>query len=439
MRGNSEFRRRAQALQSVGLLPSAERVAHAWRAKALATGDVAGVVEANVRALSVALDRDEPDIAMQVGMDALPYTVGRTTVEPEVRARLLINMAKASWELGRESELQSYLEAAGDILQREPIGLVVRAHYAVIAGLAALDAGDPTASLAWTLQGLDLATAGGSAAVERGCLQNLIHTHILRGDTDRAASLVERILAANEPDFAVVGVLEDAVRLAMARGDTEAASTWARRLTAGYSTAPSQLSPLTLGFLFETLGLFYAQMGHPQAARWLWETGSGWFAVRGRFRDVERLRGLRQREWPEPSRLSAAVDEDLLYLGELLAAAHHRAVGQATRHLADTVHRLLPEVAPEAEPVATEHAALLYGLPVSARWFTGRTPTGQAAERVLTGGDEHGKSALDVLAAYERLATSGAPWLAVMRYMRRTGLSQRHVSALDRLYGCATA
>ncbi len=439
MRGSGDFRRRAQALQTAGLLPSAERVAHAWRAKAQATGDVADMVEADVRALSVALDRDQPDVALQVGMDAMPHAVGRSSLDPEVRARLMINMAKAAWMLGRDADLAGYVEAAARILDQERVGLVARANFALIAGLAALDGGDAMGATAWTLQGIDLAAAGGSAATESACLQNLVHVYVVSGRHDRAGNLIERVLATHQPDATVVDVLEDAVRLAIARDDLEAASTWARRLTAGYAAAPSQLSPITLGFLLETLGLFYARLGQPHAARWLWETSAGWFAVRNRFRDVERLGELRRRDWPERSRALAAIDGDLLYLGDLFAATHNRTSGQVTRHLADTVHRLLPEVAPDAEPVAAEHAALLYGLPVSARWFTGRTPQGQAAERVLGGQDEPGKSALDVLAAYERLATSGAPWLAVMRYMRRGGLSQRHVEALDRLYSSATA
>jgi hypothetical protein len=439
MRGSSEFRRRAATLQAAGLLPSAERVAHTWRARAQAAGDAASALEADVRTLSIALDRDQPEVALQVGRDALLRLTTPASADPEVTARLIVSLAKAAWSLGREPELSDFLDGAARVLERAPVSTVVRAHFALTSSLAAMDRGDGMAAAAWAIQALDLAAAGGRARLVRRCVERLIHAHLLRGDAARASALLGQVLAADQPDAEIVSVLADAVRIALLAGDLEGAASWARRLVAGYCAAPSRLSPIAMGSLFETLGALYAQAGHPQAARWLWETGAGWFAQRGRARDVERLRGLSRRNWPAGPDAPAAVDEALLYLGDLVAAADHRPAGQSTRQLADTVRRLLPEVAPEAQPVATEHAALLYGLPASARWFTGRTAEGQAAERVLAdhGGPE--LSALDVLAAYERVATSGASWVGVMRYMQRDGLNTAHVAALDQLYTSATA
>jgi hypothetical protein len=438
--GLEQLKQRALRLRRAGLYPSAEQAVHAWRVAAEAQDDLAAVVEACTAAVGIALDRDRPALALRLGADVLPRVAGTTRGAPEVRARLYIMMAKAAWGVGRDHEVQSLLALAQQVVERESVDLVARAHLAVVASIASLDAGDPLAAAAWAVQGADIAGSLGDEATLRLCRHNLSYVWSQRGDFERARAVIAQVTAAGETDSELVDVLVDAVHVALASGDLAEAGEWARRAIVGYCEAPSALSPISIAFLFEALGAYYAARGLARAATWLWELALGWFALRERRRDMERVRArLLAPPAEEPAAAEAALDADLLYLGDLFQTTCRETAGVAARELALSVNRLLERVAPGAQRAPGEHAALQYRLTPGERWFTGRSAWGRAAESVLSGQDARSRAGLDVLAAYERLAGSGAGWGATLRFLQRSGLDAEPVAALDRLYREATA
>jgi hypothetical protein len=438
----SGLRRRAIGLQQAGLIPYADRAFRAWWAAAQAQESWASGAEAAARAAGLALDRDRPEDALAIGAEAVPKIAGQPYLDPDVVARLYIYLAKAAWRLGRAPEMRTFTGAARSTVEGSPVEPLVRVHFGLVEAIAAQEAGDLQAATAWALQSLDVAQALGSEAAIDLCRQNLSFIWIERGEFDRARAVIGDLLVPTGRDRELVDLLVNGVHIALGQDDLTQAGQLARRAVRAYCEAPSLLSPLSVGFLFEALAAYQAACGSRAAAEMLALTARGWFALPHRQRDVQRiehwLANLPRLVGTAPAG-GTRVDPDLLYLGDLFAAADWAPGGELARALALSVNRLLREVEPGAEATPCEHAALLRPLAPGERWFTGRSALGQAAERVLTGADAAGKAALDLLAAYERLAASGAPWRESIRILRRDGRSPESVLALDRLYREATA
>jgi tetratricopeptide (TPR) repeat protein len=440
VRANPELLlRQAESLQHAGLYPTATAMADSARRAAAAVADRVGVVEASARLMSIALDRGQPELAMGTGNGVLPLVLGGGASPPDLRARVFILLAKASWELGHDHDLAAFVDAARSELVSGGVSEVVRLHYALVAGAAALDAGDGEAAKAHWQEGLALARAMGHTRGEDWARQNLLHGLVRLGEFDAARRLLPRALRAAPAGGERLDLYMDAIHLALGLGDVAAAGAWARRLVAGYCASPSRLSPITMGYLFEALGACYADLGNREACGWLWGQASQWFGLRHRARDQARVAGRLARYRPPRSVTGGPVDPDLLYLGRLFAAAERSSRGVRVKSLAMTVHALLPAVAPQAGREPTEHAALLAALAPEERGFAGRSLHGRAAEDVLAGRDEPSRRALDVLAAYERLTELGAGWGRTITWMRRARLPDGPVDALDRLYRSVVA
>jgi len=435
----SELQRRALGLQAAGLYTYAEQALLRWWAAAAAQQAWASASDAGMRAVRLALDRDRPSAALSMGAEVLPQILGRSYTDPNVMARLYIFLAKAAWRIGREAELRAFTDAARCTLEHESVEPLVRAHFGVIRSLVALQDGDFEDGTAWALQALDVAEAVSDEAAVVLCRQNLSYLWTERGQYDRARAAIADLVAPGLRDVELVDVLVNGVHIAIGQGDLLEGGRLARRALDAYCAAPSLLSPISVGFLFEALAHWHAAAGSARATELLGITAHGWFALSHRQRDALRIeRWLAGIERPAAP-AKAQVDPDLLYLGDLLAAAHQAPGGSMGRMIAATVHRLLREVQPAAAPAPCEHAALLQPLAVGERWFTGRSAAGQAAERVLSGADAPGRAMLDLLGAYERLAAAATPWPQALRAMRRVGLQAEGLAALHTLYREATA
>ncbi len=438
----SELRRRALGLQRAGLFPYAERALDRWRQAAEALEAWGGAAEAAMRAIGVALDRDDPAAAMATGAAALPSIIGRKHVDPNITARIYLFLTKAAWGLGRDSEVRAFLDAARCTVDHGPVEPLVRVHLAITASIVAIEDGQPMLATSWALQALDVAAEVANESTVLLCRQNLAHIWTERGEFDRAAEVVAEPLVGAAPDVDLVDMLVNGVRVAVGQGDLITAGLYARRAVAAYCGAPSRLSPLSVAYLFEALAIYHGACRASPAASMLGGTARAWFALRHRSRDVARLEAwlaepAQSQRRTVPGEIS--VDPDLLYLGDLLAASGASRDGAIARSLAFSVNRLLPEVAPAAAPAPCENAALLWSLPAGERWFTGRSAVGQAAERVLTGADEAGRRGLQLLASYERLGAAGASWTQSLRALRREAADARGLEALDRAFHTATA
>lgn len=428
--------RGAFALQQAGLFAAAETAACIELAAAERSGTGEAIMEAHTRRASIALDCDRPQAALTFGTRALPLALGTRAAPPEARARLFVHLAKAAWELGLEGDLAAYVDAARTTVEQETVSDTTLVHFRLVQGLAAADRADLAQARAHTREALELARQHGDGRAAARCRRNLCYLAIQAGAFAEAETGVQAMLGSGAADADLVEVLGDGVRTALAFGDLRLAGDRLRRLLDGYMAAPSRMSPVALGYLFEVLGEYYAQRGLLDAAATLWASAGGWFARRGRDQDVERvLRGIADlRTGPEAPSGRLAVDPDLVYLGRLFTAARREDGEDADYQVALAVNRLLPAVAPGAEPVATEHAAMLRPYQPVARLFAARSAAGRAAVRVLSGEDESAHAALDVLVAYERLCASGLSWPAVIRSMRSARLAHGPVRALDRLY-----
>jgi tetratricopeptide (TPR) repeat protein len=426
--------RSALALQQAGLYRAAETAAMLDLAVAERVGDMQGVVQACTRRLSIALDSDRPQPALHWGTRALPLALGSRPVSPESRARLFVHLAKAAWELGLDRDMAAYVDAARTTIEHEGVSVVTEIHYRLTAGVAAAGEGRIEHARALTLHALDLARTIGEAHMEAASRQNLCYLAVRAGAFAEAEAWIRTVLDSGLADQDLVEVLGDGVRTALAFGDLRLAGDRLRRLLNGYMEAPTRLSPLGLGYLFEVLGAYYAHRGLLDAAASLWSSAAGWFRRRGHRQDADRMeRGVADLS-PGHGSVQSAIDPDLLYLGRLFTAARADESQDADFQVALAVNRVLPAVAPAAEPVATEHAALLRPFQPVARLFAARSPAGRAAVRVLTGEDESARDALDVIAAYERLCATGLSWPAVIRSMKSARLASEPVRALDRLY-----
>lgn len=438
----SHLRRRAIGLEQAGLYQYAERAFHSWWVESVAQDTWTGAAEAAMRATRLALDQDRPAAVLRIGTEALPLLANRPYVDPNVMARLHIFMAKAAWYVGRTDELRVFVDAAASVAEQSPVEPLVRAHLGIVASLMELEAGDLVAATAWAVQSLDVARAIGDENTVVVCRENLSHLWAERSEFGRARGVVADLLLPGNRDVELVDVLVGGIHIALAHSDLTEAVRLARRAVDAYSAAPSLLGPVTVAYLFEALAAYHAAGGAARAAEILGLTARGWFALRNRRRDVERIeRWLGDLRRSESGSVlgRTAVDPDLLYLGDLFAAAHRAPEGAMTRALARSVHRLLREVVPAAPATPCEHAALLRPLSAGERWFTGRSASGRAAELVLSGADAAGKAGLDLLAAFERLSASGAPWRSSLRILRRAGVDPAGVASLDRIYRSATA
>ncbi len=443
MRGSLvDLRRRALGLERAGLYPYTERALHAWRQAAEVLEARGSAAEATMRSVRLALDRDEPASALAIGADALPNVLGRPHADPNVIARLYIFLTKAAWGIGRDAEVRAYFDAARCMAENQPIEPLVRVHLGMVASVVALEDDDPVLATAWALQALDVAGEVADEGTVLMCRQNLSHIWTERGDYDRAAAVIDEPLAAAARDVDLIDLLVNGVRIAVGQGDLVRAGRYARRAVVAYCSTPSRLSPLSVAYLFEALAVYHGACGAAPAAVMLAQTSRAWFALRHRSRDIARvhawLAGIREAaSGTVPGEIT--VDPDLLYLGDLFAAACASRDGALARSLALSVNRLLPEVAPGALQAPCENAALLWSLTPGERWFTGRSVIGQAAERVLADVDSAGRRGLHLLSSYEQLAAGGAPWPQTVRVLRREGADARGLAALDRAYHTATA
>ncbi len=428
--------RDAHSLQQAGFYRAAETAAALDLAAAERAGSQEGVVRAQTRRASIALDCDRPQAALHFGTQALPLALGSRPVSPESRARLFVHLAKAAWEMGLDHDLAAYVDAARTVVDHERVSVGTQVHFRLVQGVAAATRADLARGQAYTRTALHMAREQGDLRAALQCRRNLCYLAMQTGAFGEAETWVQSMLGSGMPDADLVEVLGDGVRTAMAFGHLQLASERLRRLLNGYMAAPSRLSPVALGYLFEILGGYYAERGLIDAAAALLESAAGWFARRGHSQDVERMRqGIADlRPGPVLAEARLAVDPDLVYLGRLFTAARRDDGQDGDYQVAVAVNRLLPFVAPAAEPVATEHAAMLRPYHPVARIFAARSPAGRAAARILSGEDERGHAALDVLAAYERLCATGLSWPAVIRSMRSARLAQEPVRALDRLY-----
>ncbi|HVB09979.1 MAG TPA: hypothetical protein VNM16_06390 [Bacillota bacterium] len=428
------FGRNAKTLQHAGFLLAADTAAALDLAAAERVGSTEDIVDACTRRASIALDCDRPQQALRWGVQALPLALGTRPAGPEARARLFVHLAKAAWEMGLDRDLMAYVDAARTVVDHETVSTATEIHFRLSQGLAAAADTDLQAARAHTGHALELAQQSQNARMEAVSRQNLCYLSVRAGAFADAEARVRSVLESGLPDQDLVDVLGDGVRTALAFGDLSLAGARLRRLLNGYLEAPSRLSPVGLGYLFEVLGAYYAHRGLLDAAAALWTSAAHWFSRRGHDQDAERLRrGVAELRFG-PDSAQPAIDPDLLYLGRLFAAARRDESTDGDFQVALAVHHLLPAIAPGAEPVATEHAAMLRPFEPVARLFAARNPEGRAAVRVLTGEDEAARAALDVLAAYERLCATGLSWPAVIRSMRSARLASEPVRALDRAY-----
>lgn len=436
-----DLRRRALNLEHAGLHRYADRALEKWQRSAQATEAWDGAAEAAAWRVRLALNRDQLADALAIGVDALPLVLGRPWIDPEVTARLYVNLTKVAWGLGREAETRAYLDAARCVIDHAAVHPLVRVHHAIAASIVALEDGDITLAHSWALQAGDVAGEIGDEAAILQCSYNLSHILLERGDFDRASELIAKPLATGR-DANLADLLVNAVWIAVGQGDLVRATGYARRAIAAYCTGPSQFSAFSVAFLFETLARYYAAVGANPVAMMLADMARRWFALRRRSRDVDRVEAwLADRHRERHHKLSddIAVDGDMLYLGDLYRATLAPRNEAVARALALSVNRLLPDVAPTAAVTPVENAALLWRLPVGERWFTSRSTVGQAAERVLSGADSAGHRGLKLLAGYERLAAAEASWSQSLRVLRKQGVDSAGLQALDELYQAATA
>jgi hypothetical protein len=425
----------ALKLQKMGLFRAAESFVAQGLAAAESRGRAEDMVLAHTRRASIALDCGRPQTALRWGTQVLPLALGSRPASPEARARLFGHLAMAAWELGLEGDLSAYVDAARSVVDHEPVSPQTEVHIRVAQGLAAYAQADVAGATAHTLQALELAGRIGDAGMARRCRLNLSFFAVRSGAFEDAEAHVRTILDSGAPDPDLVEALGDGVSTALAFGDLRLAGVRLRRLLDAYLTSPSRLSPVALGYLFEAIGSYYARRGLAEAAAALWVRAAAWFARRGRDREVEVLRRRAAEVRAGPLAVEeATIDPDLVYLGRLFAAAWLDESQDGDFQVALAVNRLLPAIAPAAEPVATEHAAMLRPFEPVARLFAARSAAGRAAVRVLTGEDEPARAALDVLAAYERLCAAGLGWPTVIRSMKSARLAAGPVHALDRLY-----
>ncbi len=392
-------------------------------------------------AVRVAMSEDRPAVALTIGAAALPKLADERRLDPNVMASLYILLAKAARDIGNDAEMRVFTEAAGEAIAAAPVEPLVRVHYGVIESLVALNRDDPEAAAAWAMQALDVADAIGDDDAVLFCRQNLSYLWREQGRFDRAWATVADVLSAQpgaRDDVELVDLLVNGVHIALGEGEIAQAGRLARRAVLAYCEAPSLLGPVRVGHLFEALAHHQAACGGIRAAELLAGTAHGWFALRNRRRDTRRvaawLAELPRRPGSAATEVDAGVDPDLLYLGDLFAAASHSPEADGARSLARSVNRLLREIDRSAEVAPCEHAALLWRLTAAERWFTGRSAIGQAAEQVIGGADAAGWRAVELLAGYERLAANGASWTQSQRILRRGGADARGLANLDRLY-----
>jgi hypothetical protein len=430
-------------LQSARLYALAERAFDRWWAVAQAQENWSSAADAAACSTRLALERDRPSAALAVGARALPQVLGRSRIDPNALARLFINLAKAAWFVGSDADMRAFADAAQSTVEHEAVDPLIRVHYGLVQAMVSIEDGDLTGAAAWLLQGLDVAQALGDPAAAALCQLNLSYVQVERREFDRAHVTLSKLLTPGSQQPELVDALVNGVHVALGREEVDEAGRLARRAVEAYCDAPSMLSPISVAYLFDALACYHAAVGAVRTAELLGATARDWFAVRNRQREVLRLeRWIADLPRQAASRLGQGggqVDPDLLYLGDLFAGAHKAPGGTMAQALAVSVHHLLRDIEPLAPPAPCEHAAFLQVLTPGERWFTGRSPVGRAAERLLAERDAPGRTGLNLLASYETLASRGTTWKESLRTFRRMGHDPHAIAALDRLYREATA
>lgn len=384
---------------------------------------------------AIAFDSNRPADAVRLGELALPDVLGWHPAAPDLRVRLFINLAKGCWQIGRDRDVAAYIDAAEVTASHARIGPGLRAHIHLVKGLVAADVGDAAAAIAETGLAMELAVRTRNTAVQSACRQNLGSAWLAAMRPDLSEAWIRPVLDAPRRDEDIVELLAIGVHSALAMEDGDLATERCQRLLHGYMSAPSELSPLALGYMFEVVGDYLAFAGRSRPASAMWHESGRWFGLWGRARDRERVNGRvadhrrRRRTIPQAP--------EVLYLRHLALAIQLGRVADGARQLAISVNRLLGHVAPAVAPSPAEHAAYLQWLAPEARGFAAEVPAGRAAARILSGEDARGRAGLDVLSAYHRLADAGVPWARMIHHMQESHLDPETIAALDDVYRAA--
>ncbi len=417
--GTAELAAQADRLRLAGLASAAEQVARAWVREAHRAGLSREIVRASTFLMRLALDRQEPRLALQYGEEAMGHAVGSGAPDAIERARLHLHLAKAAWRLGWFQRAEAYSDAADVCAQESPLPPLVAGHAALVRGLMAAERGDLSRATVETAQARAFALACGERGLRFTADSNLGVIAYRMGDLEGAEAQLQPLSA--ESGGAERGrVLVDLARIALERGDIALSASRAREGLDACRTQPARLDELQLAPLYGLLGRLCNATGAGQRqARRLLQFGAHWYEVAGRQAQAAVLR--EEAASCRGASAVAGVDGLLEYVGELVTLTVVYGGRVAPEHHLRRVALLAEQFARPSGPgaQALQHAALLHELPADGRWFCRLCDEGRAAEDILSRENDPDHALLRALDGYETALARRLGWQQALEQMAR--------------------
>lgn len=419
----------AAALYAAGLCSAADQAARGWgrlAARARRPGEVLRATNFLVR---IALDRQEPRLALRYGEEAVASVVGSAAPEPAERARLHLQLAKAAWRIGWVHRTEAYSDAADVCALEAPLPLRLIGHGALVRGVLAVERGRWATAETETARARELALECADRPLEFAAENNLGWLARQQGDLDCAQERLQRLCAQSAG--AMRGrVLVELAGIALDRQEVGLAQAWVQEALHAFGAAPSRLDELDLAPLYGLMGRLAMATGHAGQAQRLFRYGAQWYQLTGRVAlatglaeaarrchaaSVPRLRGD-----DVPQYLAELVNVTVVYGGRT-APEHH------LRRVALLAARFGARAA--SHPEVMEHAALLHELPVEGRWFCRLCDEGRRADQILSAAGGPDRLLLDALDQYETALACRQGWRRAMEGIGRLLSSLGHPAA----------
>ena len=351
----------ALALHQAGLGTAADQVGRAWARLGQRADRPAEVLRATNFLVRLALDRQEPRMALLYGEQAVAFAVGGAAPEPAERARLHLQLAKATWRLGWRHRTEAYADAANVCALESPLPTRLAGHAALVRGLLAVEGGRLQAAEVETRRALELAQACADRALEFASENNLGWLARRLGDLDGALARLQR-LAAQAAGAMRGRVLVELADIALQRGDVAVAQEHACQALGAYRAQPARLDELDLAPLYGLTGRLALMTGHAGQAGRLLRYGAQWYELTGRHALAAELSAQADRGSVAAPR--GGSDDPLEYVGELVNLTVVYGARKAPEHHLRRVALLVERFGgrPQSCLQALEHAALLHEL-----------------------------------------------------------------------------